>query len=459
MTEIRTGKPNPCGYGGKCLTTCENSFICEREQKGYKGHHCEIGVITTPIFPKLRPNSASGDLLLLARPSKRLRVSFNAENEVTFNSQSLEIQFPERNGTVKVKVAKPGIWAVTYTLIGQHKADFETPEKSVIFVAPELPNNNPSPFIIKGELGVGCLEQETKDNFACKLRLLSTAPWSGTPGSTNGIVHLVTTNNQIIPLSLIGLNLNDLRASRDDMIETSIAKTSKSENISLWYERNSTCESQTGDSSNLLQLIENDAFVSAFMEALSEMAPDWLKLVAKYNKYFDIQNIVVTLGTKLTHCSGFPFQGESTLAYYRPAISYKIQVDQIEVPLFADGRTCFAINVCKPGLFINFPKKQSEILKSKLEMFQDMKDCCEIDVTMDSIGFLKEKETSYYIKRSIWNGLKLLEISYFTYNAWFKGSIGWRIEIPKRLFVTIDMSVEAIIKSRNIDFVSILIGL
>lgn len=456
MTEIKTCQPNPCRHEGKCLALDENSFSCNCEETGYKGDQCEVGIITTPIFPKLRPNITSNALSVLARPSKSLRVSLDSEEGITFDPSSLEIQFPKRDGEFTVEAAKPGIRAIRFLLEGESKDDFETPERSVLFVAPEISNLDSKPFLLKGELPVGCQEQETKETFSCQLRLLSTAPWTGTPQSTNGVVHFTTVNDQTIPLSLIGLNLTKRHFSRDEMIETGIAKTSTSKKFSLLYQRGSKCYSKLADSNNLFELIENDAFVSSFMQALSAMAPEWLTLaVSESNQDFDIENIAVTLASDLKHCSGFPLNGSSSLAYYRPAVNYKMRVDQNDIPLSADGRTCFAINICKPGLFINFPKNQAQVLKSNLNVFRDMKESCGLDLSVDSIGFLN-KETSHFANGIIWNGMNLQTLSPLSYNAWLKGRVDWRIEIPKLLFVTFKMNGETIIKSRNTDSVSIL---
>ena len=456
MTEIKTCQPNPCRHGGKCLALDEDSFICDCHGTGYKGDQCEVGFITTPIFPKLRSNVSSNVLAVLARPSKSLRVSLDSEVGITFDPSSLEIQFPKRDGEFTVEAAKPGIRAIRFLIEGENKDDFETPKKSVLFVAPEISNLDSKPFLLKGELPVGCQEQEAKVNFSCQLRLLSTAPWTETPLSTDGVVHFTTVNNQTIPLSLIGLNFTKRHFSRDEMIEAGIAKTSTSKKSSLLYQRGSKCYSKLVDSNNLLQLIDNDAFVSSFMHTLSAMAPEWLTLaVSESNQDFDIQNIAVTLASDLKHCSGFPLNGASSLVYYRPAVKYKMRVDQNDIPLSADGRTCFAINICKPGFFINFPKNQAKALKANLNVIRDMKDSCGIDLSVDSIGFLN-KETSKFANGMIWDGRNLQTLSPLSFNGWLKGRVDWRIEIPKSLFVTFKMTGEAFIKSRKTDSVSIL---
>lgn len=459
MTEIKTCQPNPCRHEGKCLTLDDNSFICNCEKTGYKGSRCETGFVNTPIFPKLRLNISSKALAVLARPSKHLRVFLTSEDGVTIHPSSIEIPFPKRKEEFTVEGAKPGIQAITYILEGENEQEFETPERSALFIAPEISNHNTKLFLMKGELPIGCEKHETNENVSCDLRLISTAPWTGTPRSTNGVVHFLTVNNQTIPLSLIGLNLNKLHVSRDEMIETGIAVTSTFNTFPLQYQKNGKCYSEIADSNDLLELIDSDAFVSSFMHALSAMAPEWLTVtVSENNQNFDIQNIAVTLASDLKHCLGFPINAAQSLAYYRPAVNYKVRVEQNEIPLSADGRTCFAINICKSGLFINFPKSQAQLLKSNLNVFRDMKDRCGLDLSVDSIGFLNNKETSNFVKGIIWNGMNLQKLSPLSYNVWLKGRVDWRMEIPKQLFVTFKMNGETVIKSRNIDAVSILTG-
>ena len=413
----------------------------------------------TPIFPKLRSNTKSRKLSLLARPSRRLKVLLSSEKGVAFVPQTVVLNSSKIKDVFTVEAEKPGIRVISYSLEGENKDDFESPKPGVLFTAPEMSSNNSlntQLFLPKGELPIGCEEHHTKEKFSCEVRLSSTAPWTGTPPSTNGIVHVEAVDNQNIPLSLIGLNLRDFYVSRDKMIEAGIAKTSSSKEFSLLHARNGTCQPRVTNANSLLELIQNDAFVSSFMQALSSMAPEWLALaVSETNDVFDIQNIAANLASDLEHCSGFPVSQASSLAYYRPAVNYKIRVAQTEVALFAGGRTCFAVNICKPGLFINLPKGQANLLKSSLNVFRDMENSG-LSLHVDSIGLHKDKEIARFVKGIIWNGMKLQELSPFQYDMWLKGIIEWKMEIPKLLFLSFKITGDAIIRSENIDNVSII---
>ena len=310
-----------------------------------------------------------------------------------------------------VVAEKPGIRAITYGLEGESKNDFEIPEPSVFFTAPETLTNNSlrrQLFLPKGELPIGCEDFNTK--LSCEVRLSSTARWTKISSSTDGIVHINSPKNQEIPLSLIGWNLGD-RFSRDKMIETGVAGTSSFKKYTLLLARNGTCQARLTDTNSLLELIQNDAFVSSFMEALSSVAPEWLSFsVAENNNIFDIQNIAANLASDLEHCTGFPFNQASSLVYYRPTVNYKMRVAQEDVALLADGSICFAINVCEPSLFVNFPKGQADLIMSSLNFFRDMQNSG-LSLQVDSIGLHKNKETAHFVKGIIWNGKELQELS------------------------------------------------
>lgn len=105
-------------------------------------------------------------------------------------------------------------------------------------------------------------------------------------------------------------------------------------------------------------------------------------------------------------------------------------ISENEVDLFADGKTCFAVNICKPAVFISFPKRQAFLLKSNLNVFRDLSSSG-IDLRVDAIGLLNKKETSRFVKGTIWNGRKLHKLLPFNYNMWLKGSVEWTMEVPE----------------------------
>ena len=442
---------NPCRHGGKCLALDRKSFRCNCLGTGYKGSLCQTGVISTPIFPKLHTNMKSGTLHLKARPSYPLQVSLHSCTDLRFHPPSLEFHFSNIKAEFVVKTEKSGIHVVSYSVGGESKDDFQTPERSVLLVAPDVLDRLP-----REELPLGCKERVTERNLECELRLLSTAPWIGTPASTSGIVHLLTSNNRRVPVSLVGLNLNYLNVLRDKLINIAVAKTVSPKEFKVWHQRNGTCHPRVSNTDNLLSLMWSDAFPSSFMQALTDIAPEWLQFALDENSdAFDIQNIAVNFAPDSEHCSGFPFTDDSIQVFYRPAVNYNVRIARQEIALIADGTTCLAIDICQSALFVHLPEWQASVFKNSVNLFRNM-EAIGFNMTVDSIGLFDKMKTSHFVKRIIWNGIKLTHSTSFHYNVWLKGSLEWKMRTQSRLlFVTMEMTGEAFINYREINAVSI----
>ena len=430
----------------------KESVICNCSGTGYRGSLCQTGVINTPIFPKLRTKSRSRTLRLKAQPSDLLQVSFNFSKDLILDPPSLEFEFSKIKAEFVVKTDGPGIHAISYRVDGKNRDDFQTPPNSVVLVAPDVVGLLP-----RAELPLGCKEIVTNRRMDCGMRLLSTEPWTRTPASTTGIVHLVTANNINLPMSMVGLNVKDFNVPRDKLIDIAISKTSSQKRFNIWKETNGKCLSTSDD---LLALMWSDAFPSSFMRALTEIAPDWLGFaVTENNTAFDIQNIAVTLAPDSEYCSVFPFTGASSSVqvFYRPAINYIVRVAQQKVALFADGTTCFVIDVCDSAIIVNLPENQATVLKNSLNVFRYM-ETIGFNIKVDSVGlFDKIKSYPQPLKVTIWNGIKLIEIPSFSYNMWLRGSLKWKTNTQSRLLsVTLEMTAQAFVKYREINAVSIL---
>lgn len=432
----------------------KESFICNCSGTGYRGSLCQTGVINTPIFPKLRTKTRSRTFRLKARPSDLLQVSFNSSKDLILDPPSLEFAFSKIKAEFVVKTGGPGIHAISYRLDGKSKDDFQTPLRSVVLVAPDVVGLLP-----RAELPVGCMEIVTNWRMDCGMRLLSTEPWAGTPASTTGIVHLVTPNNISLPMSMVGLNVKDLNVPRDELMDIAISKTSSQKRFNISKQTNGKCLSKVSTSDDLLALMWSDAFPSSFMRALTEIAPDWLGFaVIENNTAFDVQNVAVTSTADSEYCSGFPFTKASSFiqVFYRPALNYNVHVAQQTVALFADGTTCFVIDICHSAIIVNFPENQASILKNSLNVFRYMK-TIGLDIKLGSVGlFNKIERYPLPVKITIWNGIKLIEMSSFNYNMWLKGSLKWKMNTQSRLlFVTLEMTGQAFVKYREISTVSI----
>lgn len=437
------------------------SFSCDCEGTGYTGSKCQTGLISAPVFPKLSTKVKSRALSLSARPLNKLTVFLHSESGVVFfPSSSLDITVHETKKDFYVEVEKAGIHPISYTLRGPNEDDFQTPEQSVVFVEPTVLLNESiySKFSIPTrELPVGCIEYRYKLD-SCELHFLSTDKWTSASLSTKGIVHIKTPSNQSIPLSMIGFSLDERDFSRKSMIEKAVALMSSDKEFEVYYNNGDTCIRKESSSDNLLELMRNDALVTSFLQAVSQMAPNWLNvLTSEPNDVFDIQNIMVSLAKTPPnggeHCSGLPLSSSSSVVYFLPAVKYEIRVSQDETSLYDEGNTCFAADVCKQSIFIGFSKESASKLKDKLAVMRDMK-AKGCNVHVDSVGLFKSIETFAKTNVALWNGTHYEQATPFNYNMWLKGDVTWNMVIPATLDVTLDMKGESFIYSDSMDDVS-----
>ena len=153
-------------------------------------------------------------------------------------------------------------------------------------------------FLAKGELPVEC-NQHISKSLSCELRFISTNGWTSGSPSTAGIVHIRTSSNHYIPLSVVGLSFDKLKTSNKLFTQVAAARISSSGVLGDFYTSYGTCIQKELSSDNLLELMKDDALVSSLMRTFSKMAPKWLVLATREeNRAFDIQNIKVNLATK-----------------------------------------------------------------------------------------------------------------------------------------------------------------
>ena len=461
LAEIETCIPNPCSHGGNCSVVDEKRFTCDCEGTGYKGDQCQTGFITTPIFKKLRPKTKSSLLSVAARPVNKLRISLYSDKEITFEpSSSLDIESPSTRRDFTVEAEKPGIRTISYNVEGPSSADFDTPEQSVLFVAPKIPESESlytKLFLLKKELPIGCEEHKT-NALQCEVRFISTAPWTANPLATHGIVQIAQGNDVYLPLSLIGLSFEELQVSRSKVTETSITMTSSDKEIEISYSNSGSCSTKKAHPDNLLELMDADALAASFLQSFSKMTPKWLQFaLGESSDIFDIENVFVNVANSpplsLEHCSGFPVESTSSVAYFTPVINYNLFVGQDEVSLLADGKTCFLVNVCKPAVFVKLPKNPAIQLKNTLKVFRDMKQRG-FDLRVNSIGVLGDVETKDTVIEGVfWNGTYLERTSSDSYNMWFNADVEWNMEIPGKIKLTLQMSGQSFVYYDNLNTV------
>lgn len=384
----------------------------------------------------------------------------HAENGVVFYpSSSLEITFPETKQKLFVEADKAGIYTISYGLGGPSGVDFEVPEESFFLVEPRVLINDSvysKLFLPKGELPVGC-NQHISKSLSCELRFLSTNGWTGGSPSTDGIVHIRTSYNHYVPISVVGLSLDELEISKKLLIQAAAVRTSSRGAVSDFNVSNAMCIQKEMSSDNLLELMNDDALVTSFLRSFSKMTPKWLHLTTSgENRAFDIQNIRINLAMKTSlkekHCSVFPLNPLSSMVYTQPTAKYELRVSDDIVHLFAEGDTCFAADICKQSVFIHFPKRSANELL-RLASFQEMKDKG-VEIRVDSFGVLESSNIYDVDKSEIWNGTDFNRASPFSYNMWLRGEVTWKMQIPAKVDLMLHIAGESYIHYDKIDDVS-----
>lgn len=221
-----------------------------------------------------------------------------------YPSSSLEITFPKTKQKFCVEADtadKAGVYTISYGLGGPSEVDFEMPEPNSFLVEPRVTISDSvyfKLFLAKGELPVEC-NQHISKSLSCELRFISTNGWTSGSPSTAGIVHIRTSSNHYIPLSVVGLSFDKLKTSNKLLTQVAAARISSSGVLCDFYTSYGTCIQKELCSDNLLELMKDDALVSSLMRTFSKMAPKWLVLATREeNRAFDIQNIKVNLATK-----------------------------------------------------------------------------------------------------------------------------------------------------------------
>ena len=312
-SEIILCKPNPCLHGGQCIVISSRQFSCDCEQTGYEGSLCERGVVTPPDFPKLIPGHPSKTLEMGAKPENSLTVYLNPTMNLTIQPEKLIIQHPASKAEFQITGYNSAVGMVTYSLDGVNKYDFTAPRKSVVFIGRNVSSQD-SVYtrlgLLAGELPVGCQRMDIKKFRACDVKIaFHTNSNISTPTFIeSGPVHIITSNNRTIPLSLVGYDFSSPLPLEKDIMERLIGLTSKSDRWQVSDQR-TDCYNIGLTGEDLIEIIQKDTFSKSFLRYLTDQLPLWLR----FPTFFKQQ-----MPTSLT-------QSANSLSTYKPRWFFIVQ--------------------------------------------------------------------------------------------------------------------------------------
>ena len=458
--------PNRCHNGGTCIAVKQKKFRCDCTDTGFEGVFCEIGVLQTPLYPKLRVGQTSRLLALKARPSKKLKIMLKSSSNLQFiPAPPYTISYPQTQVNFSVKAPDdPGLAVVSYVLAGTSSRHFRDPEKSFVFTVKDVAHNENIYVklgINKGTFPIGCnaVTSRTGD-FSCPIKFLSTQPWlhsSRRKYATRGITHVSVGDQKPIPLSLIGTDLNDL--SFDEYWNAkhfyNLLRIDMTQNDRIL--KHKTCFNLKLQAASISEIVKLDAMPISFLEAISERFPDWVVFKAHRTSIFHVNNIAASLDKErmkaIGPCSKFPVSTSSSTIYYLPVVNYTATIESSEASIKLNRDTCFAVDLCTKAVFWNVGETATQQLKLT-KLLQNIAtagwvlDIRSVGFSNPSEKFIKTIDGNIKMERRFYNTSK------FEHNLWIHGKVKASLGDQKMMKIVLEMDGEAFIDIANIETVS-----
>lgn len=377
-SELQVCQPNPCRNNGKCLIQGRN-YICDCEGTGFEGSECQTGIVTTPVFEKLTVGDQSKMYHLYAQPKNDLTVIIKSSKSLIIEpKRELRISKSDKEATFTIIAVRPGLHVISYSLSGQDAKHYKVPSNSTVYVKSK--DQDISVFnalnIPYKSVPLGCHNYSSPNKpLNCQSQLTSSHPW--VKQRTAGIVQLMTKDTSF-PLSLFGSSAREtFGLSKKDVLESIHMLSSRNMNSTIFINRDGKCKVQSMSSFHVIELVQTDAFPNTMINSLSSLMPKWIQFnVDKNNELFDVSNLMVSLGKPPSYgpgsCERLPLTYSVNSVFYKPSISFNIQIDGEQTQFGSSESTCFAMDVCKNKLFTDFSLKARKRFH-QIRTIQDMK--------------------------------------------------------------------------------------
>ena len=356
-------EPNPCEHSGKCSQQSDNTASCDCSGTGYKGKHCEIGIIKMASFPQLVVGEPSEELVIQAKPDEVLEIRPKSESDAIVFEPSVLIIYPTRTETVfKVTAKKEGVFKIDYHLVGPTADAFEKPKSHSIYT-----------YIKKGgekavDLEATFFEGTCHDHDlpACgkSLKLSSTCNWGD---GSNGFIT-VSLGSTKIPVSVLGINeRNMFSLNTDDSLFTinQMQAFLKTREIKSSCDSNK-CPQHKLDVDSLKFITNNNLFQRAYYAQFSSLLPSWLDVkVDMSSEYFEAENFQSALSSgkvlkKVKSCSNIPITTDSTYSAFMPKSTTNFKfLSSTKSYTRSFESMCLAVDLCNSAAHVALPSSQA----------------------------------------------------------------------------------------------------
>ncbi len=464
FSEIILCKPNPCLHGGKCIVINSQKFLCDCKHTGYEGNLCETGIVLPPDIPKLISGNPSDNLKLLAKPDNSLTVQLNSTTNLTFEPKELIIQHPTSKAEFQVTGHMPGVGMVDYELEGVDRHSFASPKSSPIFIGHNISNKESFYTrlgLLVGELPKGC-QMKKLNNFQCDITVAfdSTSTVSNDVRIDSGPVHIVTSENKTIPLSLDGYDFSlPIQARVDEMLKRLISHLKVTGHSQTDANRltNQGCSPFHQTSNSLIELIQKDVLPKSFLRYFTGQLPLWLKVTAEEeSNLFAIENalayLIQTTGKRNIHanCKFLSTGSPSAVVIYHPIVNVSISVQNEQLSLSSKG-CCFVKDICKGGAFLSL----SEEVRKEISTMPFIKYMADggWKLLLSSLGFTTRRRYSTIVNRTP-VGPWAEYFSDYHFNMWWQGGADIFLKNSSDFSVNMKLTGEAFAFAEDLDNVS-----
>ena len=379
---------------------------------------------------------------------------------LTIQPREVTILHPSSKAEFQVSGNSPGVGVVSYELKGESKHDFVLPDNSFVFISRNI-SSQKSIYtrlgLLTGELPIGCQRKEMNNYPACYIRVAfdSNSTMSNTIAMETGPVHIVTLDNQTIPLSLAGYNFSSPHPSRKQIMEKLIRQMNRNkDDNNSGYQECAVVKLTVGD---LIEFVQKDALPKSFMRYFTKQLPLWLRVVVRDdNDLFDVENtlayLVQTADVHNIHpdCK-FPISNQSNVVLYRPTVKYNISIENEQLSLSSKG-SCFAVDICESGFFLALsPKASNKVRTMPFMMYMADKGW---ELLVSSFGFTTPTRYNRLLT-SVPEGHLAENVSDFHYNLWWRGSANIRLSNSSSNAVNMKITGEAFVFAEDLNAVSI----
>jgi len=392
-----------------------------------------------------------------------LTVHFSTTTNLTFQPNELVIQHPAFKADFQVTGNNPGMGMVSYDLTGEDSPVFTSPKNSFIFIGRNT-SNQESVYaklgLLVGELPIGCQKKKLL-KYQCGITVAfdSTTTVSADVRIESGPVHIITPDNNTIPLSLEGYDFSSPDQNHQKLLRRLIdhAKVSEKTQSEDLNPVNQGCSPFQSTGETLMEFIQKDIFPKSFLQYFSRQVPLWLKLAAGEDSNLFaadniLANLIQTTGPRYVHpsCKFLLTQTNTTAVIYRPKVNFSISVQNEQ--LFASSKDCcFATDICDGGVFLTL----SESVKREIATLPFVKEMIEgkWNVLLSSLGFTPRRRYSTIADR-LPVGPLAEHFSDYHYNLWLQGSADIFLRNSSDFSVNIKLTGEAFVFVEDLNSVS-----